>query len=337
MEIPSMIGQVKTQLSILDSAFNRRRNHSRSNELLEKINKFVKWEPLVEICQEVFTKSNRGRPTVPVIFSLRCLFLQYLYRLSDPGLEDALADRLSFQRFLGIGFDENIPDFSTIWRFRERLVKAGLFDRLFGMIVQQLEERSVILKKGTLIDATLVQSARRSGRKKEKNGEDQGNNHKKAQRDEDATHTKKGNKHYYGYKGHIGVDEGSGVIRKKQFTTASEHDSQETDALVSGDEKSVFGDKAYSDSNRKRQMRKDGIYYGILDKGKRNHTLSTRQIKRNTQKSRVRNAVERPFAHFKNLYHYRRVRYVNLERNDLHFTFLCMIHNIRRGIALSCA
>lgn len=329
-----MIGQAKSQLSILDGAFNRRNKHARSDKLLKDINHFVNWEPLADICIGLFKKSNRGRPTIPIIFSLKCLFLQFLYGLGDPALEDALIDRLSFQRFLGIGFDEDIPDFSTIWRFRERLVKAELFDTLFDMIIKQLADQDVILKKGTLVDATLIQAARRPSKKKR---QDQKNRHKESQQDNTATHTKKNKKHYYGYKGHIGVDQGSGIIRKKAFTTASVHDSQKIEGLISGDEKSVFGDKAYANDQRKRLMRKNGVYCGILDKGKRNHPLSGRQQQRNKKKTRVRNAVERPFAHFKHLYQYRRTRYVNLVRNDLHFTFLCMVHNIRRGIALSCA
>jgi len=331
-----MIGQAKTQLSIIDGAFNRRKKHSRSDKLLEDINKFVNWEPLVNICEELYKKSNRGRPTKPIIFSIKCLFLQFLYGLSDPALEDALIDRLSFQRFLCMSFDEDIPDFTTVWRFRERLMKAKLHDQLFELILRQLENQGVILKKGTLIDATIIQSARRPVKQSEK-GDGESDQDRSTQKDYDATHTQKGKKKYYGYKGHIGVDQGSNIIRKKEFTTASTHDSQKTDDLISGDEDSIFADKAYSSDDRKRKLRKHGIYCGILDKGRRSRPLSKSQKKRNKKKSTVRNAVERPFAHFKHIYHYSRSRYLNIERNDLHFTFLCMIHNIRRGIALSCA
>ena len=152
--------------------------------------------------------------------------------------------------------------------------------------------------------------------------------------DFDASHVQKGKKKYYGYKGHIGVDQGTNIIRKKAFTTASPHDSQQREKLISGDEASVFADKAYDNDAVKKDFRQRGIYYGILDKGRRSRALSKSQKKRNKKKSQVRNAVERPFAHFKNLYQYTRVKYLTLERNDLHFTFLCIIHNVRRGIAL---
>ena len=327
-----MIRTQQAQISILDSAFSSRKKRSKSDSLLESIDKFVDWSPLAEQCEVMFKKSNRGRPATPIIFSLKCLFIQFLYGLSEPGLEDALIDRLSFQRFLGISFDEEIPDFTTIWKFKARLISYKLYDQLFNTILEQLESKNLILKKGTLIDATIVQSARRPNKKKTDTPENK--EERSSQKDYDASHTQKGKKTYYGYKGHIGVDQGTNIIRRKAFTTASPHDSQHRDELLSGDEVSVFADKAYDADDVKRTCRKEGIYYGILDKGRRNRPLSKSQKKRNKKKSRVRNAVERPFAHFKNLYHYRRVRYVNLERNDLHFTFLCMIHNIRRGIAL---
>lgn len=328
-----MIRTQQSQISILDSAFSSRKKRSRSDNLLESIDKFIDWSPLAEQCEVMFKKSNRGRPATPIIFSLKCLFIQFLYGLSEPGLEDALIDRLSFQRFLGISFDEEIPDFTTIWKFKARMIKHNLYDQLFDTILEQLESKNLILKKGTLIDATIIQSARRPNKKKTDTTEDK-EEKRSSQKDYDASHTQKGKKTYYGYKGHIGVDEGTNIIRKKAFTTASPHDSQKREELISGDEDSVFADKAYDDDDVKRRCRKEGIYYGILDKGRRNRPLSKSQKKRNRKKSRVRNAVERPFAHFKNLYAYSRVKYLTLERNDLHFTFLCMIHNVRRGIAL---
>ena len=114
-------------------------------------------------------------------------------------------------------------------------------------------------------------------------------------------------------------------------------DSQKIDEWVSGDERSVFGDKAYISAERKRRLRQQGVWCGILDKGYRNRPLSEKQKQMNKKKGRVPSAAERPFAHFKHLYGYGRARYVNLKRNDLEFTFLCMIHNVRRGIAFTAA
>ncbi len=328
-----MLGKPKTQISLLDSAFSARKKRSRSDKLLSDIETFVDWNELASLCSKLYKDSNRGRPSLPTVFGLKCLILQYLYNLSDPALEDALIDRLSFQRFLGINFDTEIPDFTTIWRFRERLIETGLLNSIFANILNQLEKRNVILRRGTLIDATLVQAARKKHPHDKREDGDAGGS---AQRDHDATGTQKGGKQYFGYKGHIAADEGSNIIRRVRFTTASVHDSRELGNLICGDERSVFADKAYADDRIKKSMRERGVYYGILDKGRRGRPkLSGKQKKANHWKSRVRNSVERPFAHFKRLMGYRAVRYVTIKRNELHFMFLCLIHNIRRGIALT--
>ena len=277
----------------------------------------------------MYKDSKRGRPSLPIIVALKCLILQYIYNLSNPALEDALIDRLSFQRFLGISFDTELPDFTRIWRFRERLIRANLLDEIFTSVLQQLDGKNFILRRGTLVDATLVQAARKKRKKKD-------TSKISSHQDRDATGTQKGGRQYFGYKGHIGTDQESNVIRRRRFTTASVHDSRELYNLICGDEKSVFGDKVYANDNRKRTMRKKGFYYGIMNKGRRGRPkLSIKQNKTNNWKKKIRNAVERPFAHFKKNIGFRYVRYVNLKRNELHFKFLCLIHNIRRGITLT--
>jgi IS5 family transposase len=321
-----MIGKQKSQYSLLDSVFNGRSKKSRADALLTKIDQFVDWRALESLCEPMYKRSKKGKPSLPIIAALKCLIVQYLYDLSDPALEDALIDRLSFQRFVGITFDTEIPDYSTVWRFRDRLIKAGLLDGVVSGILKQIDDKGLILRKGTIVDATLVQAAR----KKRRGGSDEPPG---SQQDTDATATKRGKKGYFGYKGHIGVDQGSGIIRQARFTTASVHDAKECKRLISGDERAIFGDKGYADDTLKRDCRKNGVYYGVLDKGRRGRPqLSTRQKKRNRRKSSIRAKVERPFAHFKRLMGFTRVRYVNLARNELHFKFLCMIENIRTGI-----
>jgi len=331
-----MVGQTKPQVSLLDSAFNRRKKRSRSDDLLKKIDQFVDWAKLEAICRVIYKPSRRGRPTIPIQFSLKCLILQYLYNLSDPALEDALVDRLSFQRFLGISFESEIPDFTTIWRFRERLNKAGLLNNVFEAVVKQLDQRNTLLRRGTLIDATLVQAARRPSKQDSpQDGDTSSGGRADSQRDRDASSVKQGKKFCYGYKGHIAVDQGSGIIRKQSFTSACVHDSQQTGELICGDEQALFADKAYASDELKQSCRRNGVFYGVLDKGRRNRPLSQKQKKANSRKSRIRNAVERPFAWFKRMLGYRMVRYVNLRRNALQFTFLCIVHNLRRGVCLS--
>ena len=323
-----MIGKEKTQLSLLDSVFNTRTKKSRTDELLKKIDGWVDWHGLERVCEPAYA-FGIGRPSIPIVVAIKCLILQYLYDLSDPELEDALIDRLSFQRFTRLTFDSDIPDYSTIWRFRERLIHAGLYKALFEAIICQLETRGYVVRKGTIVDATLVKAARKHHARPE--GEPES-----PQQDREATTTKRGNKVYYGYKGHIGMDQESGIIREVSFTTASVHDSQEFANLLAGDERAIFGDKGYANDEVKRHCRRRGIYYGILDKGYRGRPkLSPRQKHRNRIKSKIRSAVERPFAHFKHLMGYTASRYVTLARNGFHFISLCMIENIRTGVSIA--
>ena len=156
-----MIGKQKSQYSLLDSVFNRRTKKSRTDMLLEKIDQFVDWKDLESLCEPMYKPSKKDKPSLPIIAALKCLIVQYLYDLSDPALEDALIDRLSFQRFVGITFDTDIPDYNIIWRFRDRLIKAGFLDMIFSYILKKIDGKRLILRKGTIVDASLVQAARK--------------------------------------------------------------------------------------------------------------------------------------------------------------------------------
>ena len=325
-----MVGKPTRQLNLVDSAMTNRKKHSRTEKTLRRIDELIDWPVLVEEIEGLYKPSRRGRPSIPVLYMIKILFLQTLYNLSDPEMEDALIDRLSFQRFVGLSFSYEVPDFTTIWRFRERLVQADMLDRLFQKINQMLEKKGCQLKRGqmTTVDATLVSAAR----EKPKDGEP-----RSSQKDYDATATKKGKKGYFGYKGHVGMDVKTGLIHHAEFTPAHVHDSHKFYELLTGEEKAVFGEKAYTSADRKRAFRKKGVYFGVLDKAHRNRPLSGRQIRSNKRKSRIRNKVERIFAHMKKWYGYRQVRYLTYGRNRLQFLMLCMIYSVRRVLFLMAA
>ena len=256
------------------------------------------------------------------------LFVQHLYSLSDPELEEQMMDRLSFQEFVGITFNTEIPDFTTVWRFKEALIREKLLDRIFEIILDQLEAKGLLVKKGTIVDATIIQSKNRPLSTERRQQLEQ---IPSVQIDTDASSTQKGEKKYFGYKGHIGMDVESKLIRKRAFTTASVHDSQQFEAMLSGDENSVWADKAYPVEDAKRAARALGIFYGVLDKAKRNHPLSTKQKKRNGKLARVRAAGEHPFAYLKTKLHYTRAVASTLVRNALRFDMNCIVYNIVRG------
>ena len=227
-----------------------------------------------------------------------------------------------------------MPNFSTIWRFKEALIAHQLLDGLFEEILAQLDNRGLVLRQGTIVDATIITSASRplSQKRRDELEERQAKGEPLSQLDMQARSTEKRGKHYFGYKGHIGLDVGSKLIRRHAFTPAHVHDSQRK--LFCGDERARFGDKAYATQEDKRQARAEGVYYGVLDKGKRNHPLSKKQKKRNRKLSRIRAQVEHPFAYLQTKVGYVRARCKTLVRNGLVFTFNSMVYNIERSLYL---
>ena len=319
-----------TQLTFADIAIEDKRKKSRISTKLEKINKIVNWNDILSIVRVVdrTDKHIGGAPHKDLMVKVKMIFLQYLYNLSDPELEDQVNDRLSFQRFVGIGFTTTIPDYTTIWRFRERLIEENLNDKLFEKILGYIESKDLLLKKGTIIDATIIESSNRPlSKEKRKSLEETPS----SQIDTDAESTKKRGKYYFGHKGHIGTDIGSKIIRKRDFSSAKPHDSQYKNKLLSGDEQAIFGDSAYLNKKDKQEFRKEGIYYGILDKATRSKGLSKTQKKRNKKKSKVRSAVEHPFAYMNERLNYKKAVAKTKERNRFRFDMNCIIYNIFRA------
>ncbi len=322
----------RNQLSLMDAvlSFGGRRKTSKAVATLEAIGAMVDWAELVRIVS-VLDKTREGkggRPPIDFEIKLKMLFLQYAFNLSDEELEDQLIDRLSFQQFVGLSFDEEIPDFTTIWKFKEALVERGLMDSIFSSIVGRIESNGLLLKKGTIVDATIIKSGNRPLSRKRR---EELESSPSRQIDTDAQSTAKNGKKHFGYKGHIGVDAESKIIRKRTFTPANVHDSREMENVLSGDEQSVFADKAYANRKNKRAARAAGVYYGVLDKGVRNHPLSGNQQKRNKQKSRIRAAVEHPFGFMRKKLKVTTMAAKNQLRNALRFDMWCIIYNVCRA------
>ncbi len=314
-----------SQLSFADVELGSSRKPSRISLRLDKIDRIVDWDKVYSLVKEIdyTNKVIGGRPPKAILSKIKMLFLQHLHNLSDPELEDQVNDRLSFQKFAGIDYTTSVPDYSTIWRFKERLIHHNLTDKLFELINRFIEVEGLFVKKGTLVDATIIESSNKplSDKKREELEKTPS-----SQIDTDAHSTAKRKKHYFGYKGHIGTDMESNLIRKKSFTSAQPHDSKILDQLLSGDEQAVFGDSAYSKKEDKQKARKQGVYYGILDKGTRKRKLSSKQKKNNKKKSKIRAKVEHPFAFIKERLNYKNTVAKTIERNALRFTMNCILY-----------
>lgn len=295
-----------------------------SKQSLSFINEKIDWKRLLQPIERVLSQeksglSSSGRPTHDLLVIVKCFLLQSIYNLSDPRLEEEIADRRSFQLFLGLASGDSIPDETTICRYRELFARLGLDKRLFSSFTKQLEERGLIVGKGTIVDATIKEAQATPN----------------SQRDSDAKFAKRRGKTHYGYKGHIGMDEETDVIHTVEFTTANVHDSDKFDDLLLGTEKRVHADKGYANRERRKQLRKRGILPKIMYKGYRNHPLTKWQREQNTIFAKTRNAVEKPFAYMKTILNYTRCRYYDFNRNRFQFSMAALVYNIRRLMTLA--
>jgi IS5 family transposase len=294
------------------------------NARLERLNGLVKWYRFEKLLGRL-REAEGGRPPYPALLMFKALLLQSLYGLSDAELEDALSDRLSFRKFVGLALTEATPDHSTLCRFRNRLVAAGLLDRLFGELDRQLELAGVILRRGTMLDATLIETgAARPG------------SDERPSADPEAGGVKRGRDFLFGYKAHIGVDEGSGLIRSVRTTAANVNDTVIADVLIRGDEKAVWGDAAYHTHARERALTARGVKARLMRRPNKHHPELPPRLKLyNRLIARRRAAVETTFATLKRRMGLRFIRYVGLAKAAAQVTLAAFAFNLRRWATLS--
>ena len=306
-----------TQPTFFDLAVQQRGATNRVLEVIAQEVDFTEAEARVGA-----TYSHGGRPGCRVGVLLRIMILQHLYGLSDPQAEEQLRDRLSFQKFVQLDAHETVPDETTICRFRQRLIECGLHNDLLVLFNQQLEARGYIVKRTTLVDATLVQSSRkRPDAQAARTGQAP---------DADARYTRKYNQSYYGYKAHVSSDAEHQLIRTAVITAANANDADLLERVTPTDSGSLYADKAYDTKANHAWLRDRGIQSQIAKKGAHHIKLTDQDRAENRRKSRVRGGIERIFAHWKHWQQYRRVRYVGLVRNQLELTLKAVAYNLKR-------
>lgn len=319
--------RTKGQLGFIDALLGEGLGR---NERLNRIDALIDWTQ-VEVLVGSVHAAAQGRKAYPPLSMVKALLLQQWYGLSDPRLEEALSDTLSFRRFVGLGMQDGTPDHSTISRFRKALSDQGLDARLFDEITQQLEKRGLVLKRGTLLDATIVEA--QAGKPSIRSGHGA-----KSAIDPDADWTRKGGKSYFGYKAHLALDEGSGLIRRALLTPARTNESEVADALVLGDECAVYADRAYENKLRRQALRRRGIKDRIMHRNHKNQVqLPYWQRRRNLLIAPIRAGIERVFGTLKRSYGYTRVRYFSLSANLVQLRLLATAYNIRRAHQLIAA
>ena len=295
------------------------------NRQLAKIAARVDWAAFERLLGAVYA-APVGRPSYGPVVLMKCLLLQQWYRLSDPGLEEALADRLSFRRFVGLALADPVPDHSTLSRFRSELSRRGLAERLLAELNRQLDARGLMVKSGTLIDASLVAADCRRPHKDEP---------VERRSDPDASWNAMPEKPLFGYKMHLAVDHGSGLVRRAILTPGHVSDKLPFLDLVQGDAQAVYADKGYDGAWYRARLVELGIADGVMAGNYRQRPLDAAGHARNRMIGAIRAPVERTFALLKRWYGYGRVRYRSLVRNALQLQLLAVAMNLRRALVLS--
>lgn len=290
----------------------------RCERFLEEMEKIIPWERFCNEVQPFYTEKETGRKRMELMMMLKIYFLQQWYALSDPAAEEAIYDRNSFQKFLGIDLlSHRVPDETTILNFRHLLEEYKLQECFFAAVNEMLEKKGLLMKEGTIVDATII-AAPSSTKNKER------------KRDGEMSSTKKGNEWYFGMKAHIGSDATSGIVHHLETTAAKINDRTPMKQLLHGEERALFGDKGYYKQEDKRAARAKGVLWAVSDRGTRNHPLSSSQRKRNRKFSSIRSKVEHPFRVLKCQWGFVKVRYKGLFKNTMQLFALFSLANLYR-------
>ena len=307
------------QLSLAETGFlPKAGKQTRKAVFLAEMDTVVPWSRLEGLIELHYPKKGNGRPPMPLGTMLRIHFMQQWFGYSDPAMEEALHDVPVLRRFAGLdAFEDVMPDESTILRFRHLVEQHDLATALFAEVAGVLSEKGLAMKRGTVVDATLI--AAPSSTK----------NQNKA-RDPEMTQTKKGNQWHFGMKAHIGVDAESGLIHPVECTTAKVADITMFDACLHGEETIAFGDRGYHKSNRTiEQFEKEGDLSVITPTKKpAGGKLTDEQKAFNRMLSAVRAIVEHPFRVIKRQFGFTKVRYRGLKKNTGQIVTLFALANL---------
>ena len=297
---------------------------TKKKKFLDQIERIIPWDKWFELILPCYYKGERGNKPYDLERMLRIYLIQNLYNLSDMATVAEVIDSRAFSEFCGVESSNQVPDGDTLGRFRNLLVKNGIQEKLFSQVYEHLTERGLILKKGTIVDSTII-AAPSSTKNREK------------KRDPDAHQTKKGNTWHFGYKAHIGVDKDSGLVHTLKVTSANVHDVTMTSELLTGEETSVHGDSGYLGAEKREDaITRNGqgkrIKYRINRRPSQSKNRSARsqgQIKRRErEKSSVRAKVEHVFGVVKGQLGFKKTRYRGLRKQIAKFNMMFALANL---------
>jgi IS5 family transposase len=308
------------QGSFSQAEYASKKKQTRRDKFLAEMEQVVPWPRLVARLVPLYPKGERGRPPVPLERMLRVHFLQQWYALADPAMEEALYDSQAMRGFAGIDLAvDAVPDETTILNFRHWLERHDLSRSLFDEVSAMLEERGLLMRQGTIVDAVLAKAGIIAAPSSTKN--------KQKSRDPEMHQTRKGNQWHFGMKAHIGVDVASGLVHTVKGTAANEADIAQTAALLHGEEKDVFGDAGYTGADKRPELADREVSWNIAIRRSIIKALpqALRELAEPVERalSQVRAVVEHPFHIVKNLFRHKKLRYRGLNKNtaQLHTLF----------------
>jgi IS5 family transposase len=314
------------QTTFAHTEFAAKKKTTRREKFLARMEEVIPWARLLAVIEPHYPKGQRGRPPIGLERMLRVYFLQQWYGLADEALEDALYDSQALQRFARIDLSaEGVPDATTLLNFRHLLETHDLCQGLFTAINADLAARGLLLREGTLVDATLIAAPSST-----KNA--------KRERDPEMHQTKKGNQWYFGMKAHIGADRDSKLVHTVVVTAANVADVTQTAELLHGEETQVHADAGYTGVEKRPEIvtlqRK--LDWQIAGKRSVIKTLAEGAEKEALKvvektKASVRAFVEHPFHIVKNLFRHRKVRYRGLAKNGHQLYTLFALANVVIG------
>ena len=294
---------MQKQQTFASAAWSRKGKVTRRERFLAEMDAVIPWPRLVELIEPHYPNTGKGRPPHELERMLRIYFLQQWFNLSDPQAEDTIYDSESMRRFARVELgDDKIPDESTILRFRHLLEKHRLSEAIFEAVKELLEERRLLLRAGTIVDATIIAAPSST-----KNAT--------GTRDPEMKQTRKGKSWHFGMKLHIGTDR-RGIVHSLVATHAAASDLQQLPELLHGEESALYGDQAYWKEADREAFEEQGVRYRVNRRAPGgNKNLSKRWRRINRARSRTRACCEHPFRVVKQLWGFSKTRYRGIAKN----------------------
>jgi len=291
------------QTTFASAAWERKGKVTRRERFLAEMDQVIPWASILSLIEPHYPKAGNGTQPMPMERMLRIYFMQQWFNLSDPAVEDALYDSESMRRFAGVELiDDAVPDESTILRFRHLLERHQLTQKLFELVRGLLEQKRLLLKSGTIVDATIIDAPPST------------KNEAKERDPEMKQGKKNGREWHFGMKVHVGTDR-RGIVHTLTTTAANASDIGQMANLLHGAEREVYGDQAYWCEAHRQAALSRGIRYRVNRRGNHGHKLTRYERAINRIRSATRARAEHVFHVVKNLWGFTKVRYRGLAKN----------------------